>query len=167
VNNPFVCPPGHPADGANAARSWCADKRHPFGSCGYHDDPGTGGRGLSHARMRQASPPKLLRAPGVDGRSGNRAIDPRVDFERRDLWCAGRFTSLPTPYYGFESVDYLGFHGNGTFGQYLQWLAREQPTQWPLLSPDHPRIPQRAPSSPGNRHCRRSCTTPRGPRIVP
>ena len=67
-------------------------------------------------------------------------IDPKVDLERRDLWCAGRITSLPSPYYGFESSDYLGFHGNGTFGQYLQWLEREHPHAVPLLSPDHPRV---------------------------
>lgn len=71
----------------------------------------------------------------------NDQIDPQTDMERRDLWCAGRITKLPSPYYGFKSTDYLGFHGNGTFGEYLNWLTDEHPSAVPLLSPDNPRVP--------------------------
>lgn len=68
-------------------------------------------------------------------------VDPRTDLERRDLWQARRVTKLPSPYYGLESTDFLGFHGDGTFGEYLQWLEQNSPDAVSLLSRGRPRIP--------------------------
>ena len=53
--------------------------------------------------------------------------DPAVYPELRAAWLDGRIDRLPLPYYGLESVDFVGGHGHGSYGQYVNWLRREHP----------------------------------------
>ena len=53
--------------------------------------------------------------------------------EARAHWLAGRIEDLPSPYYGFESVDYANGHGPGTWGHYLHWLEREHPAEFKIF----------------------------------
>lgn len=69
------------------------------------------------------------------------AHDPAQNPEVRDLWTQGIVDALPTPYYGIQSADFVGAHGGGVFGDYLNWLRREHPEQEKLLGPQHARVP--------------------------
>ena len=55
--------------------------------------------------------------------------DPYEHPEASALWLSGRIKDLPLPYYGLESVDYVGGHASGSKGHYLQWLDREHPDE--------------------------------------
>lgn len=57
------------------------------------------------------------------------ALDPAEFAEVAKLWHDGRITELPHPYYGLESTDYVNGHGDGSYGQYINWLKREHPDQ--------------------------------------
>jgi len=67
--------------------------------------------------------------------------DPAQHPEVRDLWLNGAISELPTPYYGIQTADFVGAHGGGVFGDYLNWLQHAHPTAVKLLSPDHARVP--------------------------
>ena len=56
-------------------------------------------------------------------------VDPHEFPEARDMWSSGRVHHLPTPYYGFEGVDFVNGHGHGSWGQYVNWLDREHPKE--------------------------------------
>ena len=49
--------------------------------------------------------------------------------EARALWLSGAIKDLPSPYYGFEGVDYVGGHSTSSTGHYLHWLEREHPAE--------------------------------------
>jgi len=42
-------------------------------------------------------------------------------------WNRGERTSLPSPYYGYETTDYVGGHVTGAYGQYRSWLEANHP----------------------------------------
>ena len=60
-------------------------------------------------------------------------VDPAAFPEARALWQAGRLRGLPLPYHGFETVDFIGGHGHGSWGDYVRWLDREHPSEAPLF----------------------------------
>jgi arylsulfatase len=60
-------------------------------------------------------------------------VDPAAFLEARALWQAGRLRRLPLPYHGFETVDFIGGHGHGSWGDYVHWLDREHPSAAPLF----------------------------------
>ena len=45
------------------------------------------------------------------------------------LWQEGRLHEMPHPYYGLESVDLCGGHGTSSWGEYVDWLKREHPSE--------------------------------------
>jgi len=54
---------------------------------------------------------------------------PMVDPPRTEVypeclqyWRDGAIRSFPTPYYGFQSVDFVGGHTSYAYGEYTQWL---------------------------------------------
>lgn len=67
--------------------------------------------------------------------------DPEMHTENRDLWQAGRLTKLPSPYYGFQTTDFLGSHGDRIYGEYIHWLRAEHPGAERLLGREHARVP--------------------------
>ena len=67
--------------------------------------------------------------------------DPAQNPEMRALWVDGTIDRIPTPYYGLQSVEYVGGHGGNIFGDYLNWLKREHPAAVELLSPEQARQP--------------------------
>ena len=71
-------------------------------------------------------------------------VDPAEFPEARELWRTGRIKQLPTPYYGFEQVEFVNRHGHGSGGgEYVNWLEREHPDQAHLF---HDRVPLEPPS---------------------
>ena len=67
--------------------------------------------------------------------------NPAENPELKALWLEGTIDTLPTPYFGMQSADYVGAHGGGVFGDYLNWLKKEDPDAVKLLSPEHAREP--------------------------
>lgn len=61
-------------------------------------------------------------------------LDPADYPESAWMWQRGKIDALPLPYYGFQSVDFVGGGGAGTWGDYVAWLRREHPREAPLLS---------------------------------
>jgi arylsulfatase A-like enzyme len=53
--------------------------------------------------------------------------------EARPLWENGRVTAIPTPYYGFQTVEWSGGHGD-VFGDYRAWLRGRDPDAPRLLT---------------------------------
>jgi arylsulfatase A-like enzyme len=68
--------------------------------------------------------------------------DPAVHSENRNLWLSGRIDKLASPYYGFQSTDFLGSHGDHVYGEYNRWLAANHPQAVPLLSRERARVPR-------------------------
>ena len=68
-------------------------------------------------------------------------VDPAESPEARALWLNGRIKELPSPYYGFETVDYVGGHSTGSTGHYLDWLEREHPDEARLFHEKTPLAP--------------------------
>lgn len=58
---------------------------------------------------------------------------PELYPESRKLWESGAITQVPLPYYGLESVDYLGGCAYGTYGPYVDWLGNEHPDHFHLF----------------------------------
>lgn len=57
-----------------------------------------------------------------------------TDFpESAARWQSGAIDKLPQPYYGLETVDFVGGHGSWHFGEHLNWLKEEHPEAVPLL----------------------------------
>ena len=48
-------------------------------------------------------------------------------WESRDLWNDGTITELPLPFYGYESVDYVGGHVNYVNGDYVNDVEARRP----------------------------------------
>ena len=70
-------------------------------------------------------------------------VDTNEFSEARALWNSGRIRRLPTPYYGFEDVDFVNGHGHGSWGQYVNWLDEEHPEEARLF---HEATPLEPPS---------------------
>ena len=70
-------------------------------------------------------------------------LDPNEFAEARHMWHSGRVHHLPTPYYGFENVDFVNGHGHNSWGQYVNWLDREHPKEARLF---HEATPLEPPS---------------------
>jgi arylsulfatase A-like enzyme len=71
-------------------------------------------------------------------------LDPVRYPECMDCWNHQVIDGLPTPYYGLQTVDFVGGHTSFTFGSYLAWLqARGGDPAW-LHTPYRP--PTGAPS---------------------
>jgi arylsulfatase A-like enzyme len=92
---------------------------------------------LAEAGYRTHSVGKLHLTPfmtpnGVDPAT----LDPRRFGETRALWHSGRLEGLPCPYYGLQSAEFVGGHGDGVFGDYVNWLERQQPGASALLAPE-------------------------------
>ena len=68
-------------------------------------------------------------------------LDPADFPEAQVMWMEGRIHRLPLPYYGFQTVDYAGGHGNGVYGDYLAWLRRTDPSAEALLKRENARVP--------------------------
>jgi len=70
----------------------------------------------------------------------HRALDPEClspeDWpEAAPMWQSGRIERLPSPYYGLESVDFMGGNGHNVYGNYAQWLLQREPRARELLAP--------------------------------
>lgn len=64
--------------------------------------------------------------------------DPTEFPEASFVWKSGQLDSLPEPYYGFESTDFVAAHGDGVYGEYRDWLERTHPDSFERLSREHP-----------------------------
>lgn len=64
--------------------------------------------------------------------------DPRAFPESSVMWKTDQISSLPEPYYGYETTDFVAAHGDGVYGQYRNWLEREHPDSFERLSRSHP-----------------------------
>jgi arylsulfatase A-like enzyme len=51
-------------------------------------------------------------------------------------WRAGELTKLPSPYYGYQTTDFVGGHVNYAFGEYRHWLEEHHPESEPKLAKD-------------------------------
>lgn len=51
----------------------------------------------------------------------------RESCEWVQAWRSGERTRLPSPYYGFQTTDYVGGHVTGAYGQYRTWLEANHP----------------------------------------
>jgi len=61
--------------------------------------------------------------------------DPNLPFSWEDevRWHDGTIDSLPSPYYGFQSVDFVGGHVDYVHGDYANWLKRRHPGAYESL----------------------------------
>ena len=63
--------------------------------------------------------------------------------ESLEFWNNGVLDEFPTPYYGFQSVDFVGGHVSYAYGEYVQWLETQGGNRADLG-------PDRALDGPGN-----------------
>jgi len=55
--------------------------------------------------------------------------------ESLDHWQAARLDRFPTPYYGFDSVSFVGGHTSYAYGEYTEWLRARGGTPEDLKRP--------------------------------
>jgi arylsulfatase A-like enzyme len=65
-------------------------------------------------------------------------LDPQEWCEVRGFWAEGRISSIPAPYYGLESVDFLCGNGNGIHGDYVAWADARDPEWRQKMAPPPP-----------------------------
>lgn len=65
-------------------------------------------------------------------------FDPTDFPEAREVWESGKISSLPEPYYGFETTDFTGGHVNEIYGEYKNWLRDAHPDAYERISFSHP-----------------------------
>jgi arylsulfatase len=65
-------------------------------------------------------------------------FDPTDFPEAREVWETGSISSLPEPYYGFETTDFAGGHVNEIYGEYKNWLQDNHPDAYDRLAFYHP-----------------------------
>jgi arylsulfatase A-like enzyme len=53
--------------------------------------------------------------------------------ESQWMWSHGKISRLPSPYYGFQRTDFTGGHTSWMWGEYVQWLNRQDPKAFSLL----------------------------------
>ena len=63
-------------------------------------------------------------------------LDPLAYTESAPLWESGRIRQLPTPYYGFQTVEFAGGHGSHLWGDYAHWLEGHHPGALRLYRPE-------------------------------
>lgn len=75
---------------------------------------------------------------------------PEVFPESLSVWLEGVMTEFPVPYYGLQSVDFVGGHVSYAYGEYIYWL-RDQGGDPQLLTPEKALKPPSG--APGTYHC--------------
>jgi arylsulfatase A-like enzyme len=65
-----------------------------------------------------------------------RTLDPNEWAESYHFWSEGILTTMPTPYFGFQTVEIIIGHGPGTTGDYRRWLRGKDPSAEALWAPD-------------------------------
>ncbi len=60
---------------------------------------------------------------------------PRDWPEAGPIWLSRRIERLPSPYYGLQTVDFMGGNGHNVYGQYADWLLEREPRGRELLAP--------------------------------
>ena len=92
---------------------------------------------LAGAGWRTHSVGKLhMRTFGLPEDVGPEDLDPAEWPEARAMWSTGRLKAVPTPYYGFQSVELVTSHGPGAHGDYGRWLDTQNPRAQELMRPD-------------------------------
>jgi len=81
---------------------------------------------LADAGYRTHTVGKLHLQPFMAGRRSDDDGAVR-SWEDRDQWDRGCIESLPSPYYGFQTSDYVGGHVGYCFGDYANWLDANHP----------------------------------------
>ena len=56
-------------------------------------------------------------------------------WEFGSAWNDGTIRNLPSPYYGFQTTDFVGGHVSYVFGNYRQWLDAKHPGTWGKYQP--------------------------------
>jgi arylsulfatase A-like enzyme len=92
---------------------------------------------LAEAGYRTHAAGKLHLSPWVPEAA---APAPGSSPESMADWNAGRIREFPTPYYGFESVDFVGGHSAYAYGSYIPWLEARGGDR-DLLGPDRALAP--------------------------
>jgi len=86
--------------------------------------------GKSHLQNFSGKPPTLPRPETRPGfHRANGALTEAIRHDH-DGYCAetpGRDHNVETPFYGFDHVEIVTNHGDGTGGDYRQWLLKEMP----------------------------------------
>ncbi len=91
---------------------------------------------LADAGYRTHAAGKLHLQPFMTGGPASKRCRAHSWESRRD-WDSGRIEALPSPYYGFQTSDFVGGHVDYTFGDYRRWLDAEYPGTWDLLGREH------------------------------
>lgn len=55
--------------------------------------------------------------------------------EAAPIWSARRLTQIPTPYYGLQTVDFMGGNGHRGYGNYWDWVLERESRARELMGP--------------------------------
>lgn len=63
-----------------------------------------------------------------------KALDPKEFPESRDIWHTGMLSKFPEPYFGLQTINYIGGHGDYVYGDYFIDLNKKHPSKSKLLN---------------------------------